>query len=78
MADQEGLQRDSNKARHFLKIAEAKTKKTGENYFVPLSFWNEKLEMTTSRGGAVQRLMYLKARFKRNPSFFADHPKFMM
>lgn len=77
MEDQEGFPRNSNKHKQFLKIVEAKTKKADENYFVLLSCWIEKLEMPTSRGSAVQRLMYLKARFKRNPSFFVDYQKFM-
>ena len=61
--------------RGFLQIVEKKTAKAGE-HVVPLPFRNESLEMQKTRQG-MERLMYLKVRFKRNSSYIVDYNKFM-
>ena len=67
----------SSEDRRFLQIVEEKTTKAGKHYVVPLPFRNESLEMPNNRRQAMKRLMYLKESFKRNPSYFAGHKKFM-
>ena len=62
--------------RGFLQIVEKKTTKAGEYYVVSLPFRNESLEMQKTRQG-MERLMYLKVRFKRNSSYLVDYNKFM-
>ena len=66
----------SSEDRRFLLIVEDKTTKAGD-YVVPLPFWNDSLEMPNNRRQAMKGLMYLKERFKRNPSYFADYKKYM-
>ena len=74
MKDAEEVSSDD---RRFLQIIEEKMTKVGENYVVPLPFQNESLEMPNDRRQAVKRLMYLMARFKRDPSYLADYKKFV-
>lgn len=52
----------------FLIIGEKKIK-SGKHYIVPLPYQNKSLEILNSIRQAMKRLMYWKARFKRNPSF---------
>ena len=51
--------------------------KAGEHYIVSLPFQNKSFQMTNNRRQAMERPMYLKVRFKRNPSFFGDYKKLM-
>ena len=67
----------SSEDRRFLQVVEEKTTKAGENYVVHLPFRSESLDMPNNRKKAMKRLMYLKDRFKRNSSYFADYKKFM-
>ena len=67
----------SSEDRHFFQMVEEKTTKAGEHCVVPLLLWNKGLEMSNYRRQVMKRLIYLKARFKRNPSYFADYKKFM-
>ena len=66
----------SNEDRLFLQIVEEKTVKAGE-HVVSLPFWNESYEMPNNRRQDMKRLMYLKDKFKKNPSYFANYKKFM-
>ena len=65
----------SSDNRQFRQIVEEK--KADEHYVVPLFFRNNNLEIPNNRRQAMKRLMYLKTRFKRKLSFFADYKKFM-
>ena len=51
--------------------------KVSEHCVVPLPFLNENLEMPKNKRKAMKRLMYMRASFKRNLSFFADYMKLM-
>ena len=61
----------------FLKTAEESTTKSGDHYVVPLPFKKENLIMPNNRKQAMQRLIYLKRRFKKDPAFFEDYKQFM-
>ena len=67
----------SSEDRRFLQIIEEKTTKAGEHYVVPLPFQNESFEMPNNRRQAVKRLIYLRDKFKKNQSYFADYKQFM-
>ena len=67
----------SSEDRLFLQVVDEKTTKASEHYVVPLPFWNESLDMPNNRKQAMKRLMYLKDRLKRNPSYFAGYKRFM-
>ena len=53
------------------------TTKSGYHYVVPLSFKKENLIMANNRKQAMQRLIYLKRRFNKDPAFFEDYKQFM-
>ena len=61
----------------FLKTVEESTIKSGDHYIVPFPFKNENLIMPNNRKQAMQRLIYLKRRFKKDPAFFEDYKQFM-
>ena len=62
----------------FLKTVEESTIKSGDHYVVvPLPFKTENLIMPNNRKQAMQRLIYLKRRFKKDPAFFEDYKQFM-
>ena len=61
----------------FLKTAEESTTKSGDHYVVPLPFKKENLIMPNNRKQAMQRLIYLKRRFKKDPAFIEDYKWFM-
>ena len=67
----------SSEDRGLLRIVEEKTTKAAEHYVLPLPFRNESLDMSNNRKQAIKRLIHLKDRFKRNPSYFADYKKFI-
>ena len=60
-----------------MKTVEESTTKSGDYYVVPLSFRKENLIMPNDRKQAMQRLIYLKRRFKKDPAFFEDYKQFM-
>ena len=61
----------------FLKTVEESTITSGDHYVVPLPFKKENLIMPNNRKQAMQRLIYLKRRFKKDPAFFEDYKHFM-
>ena len=61
----------------FLKTVEESTITSGDHYVVPLPFKKENLIMPNNRKQAMQRLIYLKRRFKKDPAFFEDYKQFM-
>ena len=61
----------------FLKTVEESTITSGDHYVVPLPFKKENLIMPKNRKQAVQRLINLKARLKKDPAFFEDYKQFM-
>ena len=60
-----------------MKTVEESTTKSGDYYVVPLPFKKENLIMPNNRKQAMQRLIYLKRRFKKDPAFFEDYKQFM-
>ena len=56
---------------------EESTTKSGDHYVVPLPFKKENLIMPNNRKQAMQRLIYLKRRFKKDPAFSEDYKQFM-
>ena len=56
----------------FLKTVEESTIKSGDHYILPFPFKNENLIMPNNRKQAMQRLIYLKERFKKDHAFFED------
>ena len=60
-----------------MKTVEESTTKSGDYYVVPLPFRKENLIMPNNRKQAMQRLIYLKRRFKKDPAFFEDYKQFM-
>ena len=67
----------SSEDKQFLQIVKERATKADEHYVVLLPFGNKSLEIPNNRGQVLKRLMYLKARFKRNPSLFPDYKKLM-
>ena len=61
----------------FLKTVEESTSKSGEHYVILLPFKKENLIMPNNRKQAMQRLIYLKRRFKKDPAFSEDCKQFM-
>ena len=52
---------------------EESTTKSGDHYVVPLPFKKENLIMPNNRKQEMQRLIYLKRKFKKDPAFFEDY-----
>ena len=50
---------------------------SGDHYVVPLPFKEENLIMPENRKQAMQRLIYLKGRFKKDPGFFENYKQFV-
>ena len=73
----ENLEEVSNDDRKFIKTVEQGRSKSGGHYVVPLPFREDDLEMPNNRKQAMQRFMYLKRKFKRDPSFLDDYKGFM-
>ena len=67
----------SNDDKAFLKTVEESTIKSGDHYVVPLPFEKENLIMQNNRKQAMQRLIFLKRRFNKDPAFFEDYKQFM-
>ena len=61
----------------FLKTVEESTVKSGDHYIVPCPFKKNNLIMPNNRKLAMQRLIYLKNRFSKDPAFFEDYKQFM-
>ena len=61
----------------FLKTVEESAIKSGDHYVVPLPFKKDNLIMPNNRKQAMQRLIYLKNRFSKDPAFFEDYKQFM-
>ena len=60
----------------FLKTEES-TIKSGDHYIVPFPFKKESLIIPNNRNQAIQRLIYLKRRFNKDPTYFEDYKQFM-
>ena len=73
----ENIVKISKDDKAFLKTVEESTIKSGDHYVVPLPFKKENLIMPNNRKQAMQRLIYLKRRFKKDPAFFEDYKQFM-
>ena len=61
----------------FLKTAEESATKSGDHYVVPHPFKRKNLIMSNNRKQAMQRLLYLKGRFNKDPAFFEDYKQLM-
>ena len=66
-----------SKEKAFLKIVEESTIKSVDHSVVPLPFKKENLIMPNNRKQAMQRLIYLKRRFNKDPAFFEDYKQLM-
>ena len=61
----------------FWTTLEGLTTKSGDHYVAPLPFKKDNLIMPYNRNQRMQRLIYLKQRFNRDPAFFEDYKQFM-
>ena len=62
----------------FLRILEDGVKKQSHGrYMMPLPLKSDSVSLPNNRQLAVKRWNQLKARFKKNPKFFADYQTFM-
>ena len=74
---QENMVKISKDDKAFLKTTEESTTKSGDHYVLSLLFKKENLIIPNSKKRAMQRIMYLKGRFSKNPEFFEDYKQFM-
>ena len=65
------------KSLRMTRTVEESTIKSGDHYVVPLPFKEENLIMPENTKQAMQRLIYLKGRFKKDPGFFENYKQFM-
>ena len=63
--------------RHFGRLLKDLTTKSGPHYVESLPFKKYNLIMPYNRKQAMQKLMYIKQRFNRDPAFFEDYKQFM-
>ena len=61
----------------FLKNVDESTTKPGDHYVVSLPFKKENLIMPNKKKQTMQRLIYLKRRFKKDPAFLEDYKQSM-
>ena len=61
----------------FWTTLEGLTTKSGDYYVASLPFKKDNLIMPYNRNQRMQRLIYLKQRFNRDPAFFEDYRQFM-
>ena len=61
----------------FWTTLEGLTTKSGDHYVASLPFKKDNLIMPYNRNQRMQRLIYLKQRFNRDPAFFEDYRQFM-
>ena len=67
----------SKDGKAFLKTDEKLATKSGDHYVVKLPFKKENLIIPNNRKLVMQRLIYLKRRFKKDTEFFEDYKQFM-